>query len=91
MIDKTSRYAKSTQVTAVDASGEMVTLVELREVPPTPGVFFHTPSEGERLDHLAQAYFRDPKKFWRICDASDVLDPFDVVVPGRPLLIPPAR
>lgn len=91
MIDKTSRYAKSPQVTALDASGEMVTLLELRDIPETTGVFFHTPSEGQRLDHLAQAYFRDPKKFWRICDASDVMDPFDVVVAGRPVLIPPNR
>jgi hypothetical protein len=91
MIEKTSRYAKTSQVTALDASGELVTLLELREIPPTTGVFFHTPTDGQRLDHLAQVYFRDPKKFWRICDASDVMDPFDVVVPGRPVLVPPNR
>ncbi|WP_437733112.1 hypothetical protein [Sorangium sp. So ce1335] len=91
MIDKTSRYAKIEAVTAPDASGEDVTLLSLREIPATTGVFFHAPGEGERLDHLAQRYFRDPKKFWRICDASDVLDPFDVLVPGRPVLIPPNR
>ncbi|MEZ4293399.1 MAG: LysM domain-containing protein [Polyangiaceae bacterium] len=91
MIDKTSRYAKTPTFTAKDASGEEVTLVELREIPETTGVFYHTPGDGERLDHLAQRYLRDPRKFWRICDASDVLDPFDVIVAGRPVLIPPNR
>ncbi|MBN8471783.1 MULTISPECIES: hypothetical protein [Corallococcus] len=91
MIDKTSRYAKTPTDTATDASGEDVTLLSLREIPATGGVFFHAPGEGERLDNLAQQYFRDPKKFWRICDASSVLDPFDVLVPGRPVLIPPNR
>lgn len=91
MIDKTSRYAKVGRFTAVDATGEELELLELREVPPTEGIFSHTPSDGERLDHLAQRYYRDPKKFWKLCDASDVLDPFDVVVPGRPVLVPPER
>lgn len=91
MIDKTSRYAKTPTVTAVDGASERVTLLALRDIPPTTGVFFHAPAEGERLDHLAQQYFRDPKQFWRICDASDVLDPFDVLVAGRPVLIPPSR
>ncbi|MFO0589352.1 MAG: LysM domain-containing protein [Polyangiaceae bacterium] len=91
MIDKTSRYAKIETVTAKDAQGEEVTLLSLREIPLTTGVFYHTPQDGERLDHLGQQYFRDSKKFWRICDASDVLDPFDVLVAGRPVLIPPSR
>jgi hypothetical protein len=91
MIDKTSRYAKTATHAAKDASGEVVELLELRPVPTSSGIFFHTPNEGERLDHLAGRYFRDPKKFWKICDASDVLDPLDVVVPGVPILIPPDK
>lgn len=91
MIDKTSRYAKVGQFVAKDATGSEVTLLELREIPAVTGFFLHTPREGERLDHLAHRYYRDPKKFWKICDASDVLDPFDVVVAGRPVLIPPNR
>ncbi|MBL8743158.1 MAG: hypothetical protein JNK04_18740 [Myxococcales bacterium] len=54
-------------------------------------MFSHTPSGSERLDHIAHRYYRDPTKFWRIADASDELDPFDVVVPGRPLPVPPDR
>jgi len=91
MIDKSSRYVKTGTYAAEDASGEVIEALELRAIPSTSGIFFHTPREGEWLDTLAQRYFRDPKKFWKICDASDVLDPFDVIVPGRPILIPPNK
>jgi len=90
-IDDTSRYAKVEVCTTVDATGREIRALELRTIPPTGGVYFHTPTGSERLDHLAHRYLRDPEKFWQICDASDVLDPFDVVVPGRPVLIPPKK
>ncbi|AGP41503.1 hypothetical protein [Sorangium cellulosum] len=91
MIDKTSRYAKVPSFVAKDGAGAELTVLELRETPKATGVFFHTPSEGERLDHLAHRYYRDPKRFWKICDASGELDPFDVIMPGRPVLIPPNK
>jgi hypothetical protein len=91
MFDKTSRYAKVGTFVATDATGATLTVLQLRQVPATTGFFFYAPNEGERLDHLGQTYFRDPKLYWKMCDASDQLDPFDVVVPGRPLLIPPNK
>jgi hypothetical protein len=91
MIDKTSRYAKVPTFAVKDASGEEVTLLELREITNTSGIFSHTPTGAERLDHLANRYYRDPLKFWKIADASDELDPMDIVVPGRKVLIPPNR
>lgn len=91
MIDKSSRYARTRTYAADDASGERVEVLELRAIPRTGGVFYHVPREGERLDHVARRYYRDPRRFWKICDASDVLDPFDVLVPGRPVLIPPNK
>ncbi len=91
MIDKSSRYAKVGTYAAKDASGESVEALELRTIPATEGIFYHTVQEGERLDHLAHRYLRDPSKFWKICDASDELDPFDVLVAGRAVLIPPNK
>ena len=91
MIDKTSRYAKVAELEVVDDAGEVEVVLELRETPRSTGVFRHTPLDGERLDHIAQRYYRDPKKFWKVCDASDVMDPFDVVVTGRPIVIPPDK
>lgn len=88
MIDKTSRYAGVGTYVAEDSTGEAVEALELRPVEPTRSGFLHIPNEAERLDHLAWRYLDDPRRFWRICDASDELDPFDVVSPGRPLSIP---
>ncbi|NMO15410.1 LysM domain-containing protein [Pyxidicoccus fallax] len=89
MIDKKSRYAKVPVFELEGPDGQERHLLELRETPSPGGFFYATPVEGERLDHLAHRYYRDPLKFWRICDASEHLDPFDVVVPGVPVLIPP--
>jgi hypothetical protein len=91
VIDKSSRYAKTGTFTAADDEGKQVEALELRTIPEQGGVYYHTPIEGERLDHLAHRYLQDPRRFWRICDAADELDPFDVVEPGRPVLIPPSR
>lgn len=89
MIDKRSRYARAGTVAVPGPDGRDRILIELREVPATGGILRHPPEPGERLDHLAQRFYRDPRRFWRICDASDELDPFDVAIPGEPLLIPP--
>lgn len=91
MIDKTSRYAKVETLVTTDANGREVKALELRSIPETTGIYYHTPSGEERLDHIAQRFFRDPKKFWKVADASDVMDPFDIIVPGRPVLIPPNK
>lgn len=91
MIDKRSRYAKVGTYEAPGADGSPLVTLELRTPARGFGVFLHQPVEGERLDHLAQTYYRDPRLFWRIADAGDVLDPFDLVSPGVPVRIPPSR
>ena len=91
MISKRSRYAKLGTVAVPDHTGASVELLALRERPQLDAVLEISPRPGERLDHLAHRYYRDSTKFWRICDASDELDPFDVVVVGQPLAIPPSR
>lgn len=88
MIDRKSRY-KNTPVLAVDdGQGAPHPLLDLRETPATSGVLAVTPTESDRLDLLAWRFYRDPTRFWRICDASSELDPFDVLWPGEPLVIP---
>ncbi|HWN66247.1 MAG TPA: hypothetical protein VNM90_01345 [Haliangium sp.] len=91
MIDRSSRYKQTATYIAVDAQGEPLKVLELRDISKTESVFAHSPEPGQRLDHLAQRYYRDARKFWRICDASDEMDPFDVVQPGVPVRIPPDR
>lgn len=91
MITKRSRYAKLDLVSVVDDRGLTRTLIDLRSVEPPASVLEIVPRPGERLDHLAHRYYRDPTRFWRIADASDQLDPFDVVAVGEALAIPPRR
>jgi hypothetical protein len=90
-IHKSSRYAKTPTVVVREPSGEEHELLDLRDVPRTSGVYHVTPDETDRLDLLAHRYYRDPLKFWKICDAAPHLDPFDVVAAGVPLLIPPDK
>lgn len=89
MIDRKSRYRNTPVLTVTDERGYEHELLDIREVPRTDGIYRLTPTDSDRLDHLAWRFYRDPTKFWRICDASDHLDPFDVVFAGDPVLIPP--
>ncbi|MBE7451076.1 MAG: hypothetical protein HS111_19935 [Kofleriaceae bacterium] len=89
MIDRRSRYARTPTVERTAADGETRVLVDLREVPTPAASHVHAVAPGERLDHLAERYYRDPRRYWRIADASDELDPFELVHAGEPLPIPP--
>ena len=91
MIDRKSRYRSTPTLSVTDDLGVEHTLLDLREVPETTCGSRLTPTGADRLDLLAARYFKDPLKFWRICDASDHLDPFDVIEPGDPVLIPPDK
>ena len=90
-MDKKSRYAATPTVVWPHPSGEEYELRELRAIPEPTSVFSATPVEGDRLDLFAYRFYRDPLLFWRIADASDHLDPFEIVVPGDPVPIPPNK
>jgi hypothetical protein len=53
---------------------EMPTLVEI------------TVTQGERIDLIAARILGDPEQFWRICDANDAMNPFDLVSDARRVL-----
>jgi hypothetical protein len=89
VIEKRSRYARTPQIEVTTASGEKRVLVDIREIPVPPEGHVHVVRPGERIDGLAHRFFTDARRYWRIADASDELDPFDVVYPGEPLDIPP--
>lgn len=89
--DKRSRYATTPLIKYAHPSGEEYELRALREIPVRSSVFAATPIQGDRLDLLASRYYRDPLLFWRIADAADALDPFDIVSPGEPVNIPPNK
>ncbi len=58
--DKKSRYIKTPLIKFTDPGGRVFELVELREIPRIDAFFSATPEQGERLDLLAQRYYRDP-------------------------------
>lgn len=91
MIDKRSRYRTTPVLTVTDELGQEQPLLDLREIPASDAVFQFTPTASDRLDQLAWRFYRDPTQFWRICDASHHLDPFDVLEPGEPVRVPPKR
>ena len=64
----------------------------VRWIPPTPASLAHVLVQGERLDQLAFLAYRDPERFWRICDANFATWPPDLVAEvGARVLIPPAK
>ncbi|MGF1648490.1 MAG: hypothetical protein ACFCVF_16450 [Kineosporiaceae bacterium] len=91
MIDRRSRYASTPVLELPDGHGGVTRVLDLRAVAPPRAVLAVVPTDTDRLDLLAWRYYRDPTRFWRICDASPEPDPFDVVVPGDPLAVPPDR
>lgn len=70
MFSKTSRYRKLPDDLTNDAEGRNIASKSLRSLPETTGSFTHVIEEGDRLDHLAYKYYRQPQKWWRICDAN---------------------
>lgn len=89
MFFKGSRYAAVSVHEVTAADGTVVRYKKLRLIPPTKGVRGHTVMQGERLDNIAYRHFRDPERFWRICDANLAMWPDDLVAqPGETILIP---
>ena len=83
MFSKLSRYRPLADVHAVDAAGRRLASKELRLPPPTSGRFRHSVEGADRLDHLAYKYYRQPTRWWRICDANpDFLSPLELLDEG---------
>jgi hypothetical protein len=88
MFFRGSRYEKVGEEEIADG-GRVIRYKRIRFIPQTRALGGHLVGAGERLDHIAYRYFRDPERFWRICDANHVLWPDDLIAqPGRTILIP---
>ncbi len=91
MIFKGSRYVNVPVYTVTDARGRTVTALGIRFIPATPAGYLHTVTADDRLDLLANTFYRNPEKFWLIADANTAMDPDDLLQPGQQLGIPPDR
>jgi len=84
---KISRYRKLSDDTTIDASGRNLASKGLRMLSLVSGTFLHTIEEPDRLDHLAYKYYKQPRKWWRICDAnSEFLSP-QALLGKEPLVV----
>ncbi|MGR7026162.1 hypothetical protein [Geodermatophilus sp. URMC 62] len=89
MFFKGSRYEKVPTQTFTDASGREIAYKATRFIPATPALVGHQVLAGERLDHVAWSHYRDPERFWRICDANGAMWPEDLLEEGAVIRIPP--
>jgi len=85
-----SRYANVSEGQITDGRGREIRYKKVRFIPETRAQMAHVVNQGERPDHIAHRYLRDPERFWRICDANLTMWPDDLVAEaGRKILIPP--
>lgn len=87
MSDQPSRYDEAERyvVPGPDGVSVQVAASPRRERPGRLGV--HLRRDGERLDHLAHHYLKDPTGFWRICDVNEAMLP-DALTDARRVDIP---
>lgn len=92
MFFKGSRYAKVPELTYTTPDGREIKYKGQRFTPETTAQAGHLVHQGERLDHIAQRYYRDPERFWRIADANRTMWPEELTEKaGRVILVPPAE
>lgn len=92
MFFRGSRYLTVGDYTAVDGDGREVKVKRTRPLVATAGNFVYQVKEGDRLDLLAQKFYRTPRKWWLIADANPgLMVPDDLLVPGRQIVIPRDR
>jgi len=81
MFAPTSRYASLPTSTYTTSDGRQISFVTRRFLPSLDNftlLLLHTVTDSDRLDNVTAQYLDDPQQFWRICDANDVISPFDL-------------
>lgn len=89
MIFPTSRYANSKLVIVKKDNGTNVQVI----VPSNARSFtfnyvFYTFGGQDRVDTIAEAFYGDPKQWWRIGDANPEILDWSSVSPGTHIRIP---
>lgn len=74
MFSKISRYRKLPNIVTLDARSRTLESKSLRLTPHVPGQIQHILEGSDRLDQLAYKYYRQPRNWWRICDANADFD-----------------
>lgn len=92
MFEYTSRYYRINTASFVTENGNEITYVRRRFLPNgerMPLLEEVTVDEGDRLDLITARRLGDPEQFWRVCDANNTMNPFNLTAtPGRRLRVP---
>jgi hypothetical protein len=92
MFEPGSRYYALPTAIFTRSDGVEVTYVRRRFLPQgerLPTLLEVTYSDGDRLDLIAARTLGAPEHFWRVCDAENAMNPFDLEgQPGRRLRVP---
>jgi len=92
MFDHTSRYYKIKELSYTTTDGKRIIYKQRRFLPQggqVPELAEVKVLEGDRPDLVTSRSLGDPEQFWRICDANDAMNPFDLTgQPGRKLKVP---
>lgn len=92
MFDSTSRYYSIETATYTTSDGEDVTYVRRRFLPKAEdmqALLVATVTDEDRLDLITARTLGAPGQFWRIADANNAMNPFDLTdEPGRELDVP---
>ena len=92
MLNETSRYANLEIAELTTPEGRVIRYKRRRFLPQGEQMSLLvevTITQGDRLDLIAADTLNDSEQFWRICDANNAMNPFDLMAePGRVLRVP---
>jgi hypothetical protein len=82
VFEPTSRYYNIADAIYEDEDGHQIAYKRRRFLPPgeaLPVLAEVTVHESDRLDLIAARTLGDPEQFWRVCDANNAMNPFDLL------------
>jgi hypothetical protein len=94
MFDSASRYAPIETAIMVMPDGRRVAYVRRRFLPQgraLPTLVEVAVEQSDRLDLITGRTLGDPEHFWRVCDANNAMNPFELTAEeavGRFLRVP---
>jgi hypothetical protein len=92
MFENSSRYYVLETATFITGDGRSIPYKRRRFLPKSadlPILMETIVEQSDRLDLIANRTIGDSEQFWRICDASDALNPFELIAePGKRLKVP---
>lgn len=89
MFFRGSRYLKVDTYECRHPTTGTATVKQCRACVETTAGIVYQVKEGDRLDLLAQQFYRTPRKWWLICDANpEYLHPDELMKPGNRIVIP---